>query len=91
MKHDIFCNKLCPSLVGPYTIVYSPLFNIFHFQFLINVFSRTAANVNKFIDPALEYIDDTNYFYKQSHIIKSMYNEDHSSGVHIGVESQIII
>lgn len=53
--------------------------------------NETAANVNKFIDPALEYIDNTNYFYKQSHIIKSMYNEDHSSGVHIGVESQIII
>ena len=53
--------------------------------------NETAANVNKFIDPALEYIGNTNYFYKQSHIIKSMYNEDHSSGVHIGVESQIII
>jgi hypothetical protein len=32
--------------------------------------NETAANVNKFIDPALEYIDNTNYFYKQSHIIK---------------------
>jgi hypothetical protein len=54
--------------------------------------NETAANVNKFLkmlcikDPVLEYIDTTNDFYKQCLLIKSMYDNNDNSGVHLGVE-----
>ena len=37
-------------------------------------------------EPVLEYIDTTSDLYQQGILIKSMYDKNDNSGVHIGVE-----
>ena len=57
-----------------------------------NILNATTTSVNKFIrklcmkDPTVEYIDTISNFFNQRAIVKSMFDKNDHSGVHIGLD-----
>ena len=57
-----------------------------------NILNATTTSVNNFIrklcmkDPTVEYIDTISDFFNQRAIVKSMFDKNDHSGVHIGLD-----